>query len=210
MRLPSPVSPRIAPSAGGSAGCSFRSVGLLGRCVVSGSVVLLGSRWLPAAGLSLCARVGRSVAVSGLPVSVGCASGADLAFVAGVLAGGGAGALSVFAVGGPVPALAAAVGAGVPVRWWAGGGAGVPVRARLAARSSACVASVPSGFAFGVVSSPGSRGSFRSLRLAAAAGLVCSVVPVGFPASRLPALAGGGAWVAARWSGGPCWRWLAR
>lgn len=179
------------------------------------SVFLLGSRSLSLAGVRLCERVGRSLAASGWSASVGCAVGADLGFVSGWLAvPGAAPRLSVFAVGGPsgvgFPASGSAwrvrlaAGAGSPVSWWAGGGPSVPLRVRLAARSSAALAGCR--FAFGVVSSPSSRGSFRSLRLAAAAGAVCFVVPVGFAPSLLPAL-GRGAWVRSSFRGVRCFRW---
>jgi hypothetical protein len=102
---------------------------------------------------------------------------------------GGAGACSLSAVG-PV-ALAAAAGASV--RWWAGGGQAVPLPARLAARTRAVVAAATSGLLL-FPASPSSRGSWLAARLAVARGLPVVVVPLGFPASALPAF-GAGAWV---------------
>jgi hypothetical protein len=190
---------------------------------VSG-VFLLGSRSLPSAGWGVCRLLAARLARSGFSVSVGCAPGADLAFVSALCAVPGAAArLSVFAVGGPsgagfpspsvsLPVLRRAVSRGARVSWWAGGPAAAPLVSRLPARSSAALASVVSGgglprVAFGVVSSPSSRGSFRSLRLAAAAGLSCFVVPVGFSPRLLPRL-GAGCWVRASFLGVPCFRWL--
>jgi hypothetical protein len=85
---------------------------------------------------------------------------------------------------------------------------------RLRGRSLALVRFVAgSGSGAGLVafvSSPGSRGSFLSVRAAAGAGLPVVVFPVGFPASRLPVLPGGGRWVPAAssgvWAGG--FRWV--
>jgi len=68
------------------------------------------------------------------------------------------------------------------------------------------------------VSSPGSRGSFLSVRAAVRAGLPVVVFPVGFAAARLPVLPGGGRWVPVAslrqaqgrlsgvWASG--WRWV--
>jgi len=85
---------------------------------------------------------------------------------------------------------------------------------RLRARSLALVRFVAgSGSGAGLVafvSSPGSRGSFLSVRAAVRAGLPVVVFPVGFAASRLPVLPGGGRWVPAAssgvWAGG--FRWV--
>lgn len=181
------------------------------------SFFLLGSRSLPPAGVAVCASVGAAVARSGFGACVGCAPGADCSFVSAFLSvPGAAGRLSVFAVGGPsgagfavpavsLPVVSAAAAAGASVSWWAGGSSG-PLAARLAARSSACCAA-SSSVAFAVVGSPASRGSFRSLRLAAARRLSCFVVPVGFPVSRLPRLAAVGCWVPASFLGAACFRW---
>ena len=180
---------------------------------------LLGSRSLPPSGLAVCRSVGASLARLGVPGAVGCAPGADESFVSGWLSvPGAASRLSVFAVGSssgegfPVPSVSVpvvrrAAFLGAPVSWCAGGPLSLPLRVRLAARSSACLAA-SSGLAFAVVSSPVSRGSWRSLRLAFAAGLSCLVVPVGFPPSRLPRLAARGAWVRDSFAGVACWRWL--
>ena len=102
----------------------------------------------------------------------------------------------------------------VSVRFWAGGGPGVPLRARLAGRSSALVSAVAaSGSGAGLVafvsgSPSASPGSWRSVRLAAAAGVPVVVFLCGCPSSVLPPL-WGGSWVAAGsgvWAG--AWRWV--
>ncbi len=181
-----------------------------------------GSRSLPRLGVSLSRSVAAAVAARGLAASVGCAPGADCAFVSAFVAAGAASRLSVFAVGGasgagfPVagvslPVLRAARASGAAVVWWAGGRSSVALRRRLPARSAASLAFAASGprsCAFFVVSSPRSAGSFRSLRLAAAAGLPCFVLPVGFPPSALPLLAPGGRWVRASFLGFRCFRWF--
>jgi len=184
-------------------------------------VSLVGSRSLCPAGSRLAFRLGRSLASSGFGAAVGCAPGADLAFVRGWLSAPSSSAarLAVFAVGGAsgrgfpsprvsLPVLLSALAAGASVSWLAGGPLSVPLRRRLPARSDAAFRA-SSSFVLAVVSSPSSRGSFRSLRLAAAAGRVVLVFPVGFSPSLLPRLAARGCWVRSGFRGFPCFRWLA-
>lgn len=148
---------------------------------------------------------------------------------------GSAPSLRVFAAFGPgglasagrfsaVPAVSVAfarsvspghgLAAPVSVRFWAGGGPGVPLRARLAGRSSALVSAVSaSGPGFGLVAfvSSGLRprsGSWRSVRLAVAAGVPVVVFLCGCSPSVLPPLFGG-SWVLAGsgvWAS--AWRWV--
>jgi len=184
---------------------------------------------LPASAGSLVSAVVGSVAAAGRGVAVGCASGGDAAVLSALCSGrvfvpfavfaafgvGGVGAGRFSAV--PLVARAASLSscAGGSVRWvrfWAGGGPSVPLVARLRARSAALVSFVASsGPGAGVVaflSSPLSRGSVRSLRLAVRAGLPVVAFPVGFPARLLPRF-GSGRWVVAGrgvWARG--WRWV--
>jgi len=174
---------------------------------------------------------GRSVAVS---CCSGADQFALSAALGSLPAPGSAPWLRVFAAFGPgglasagrfsaVPAVSVAfarsvspghgLSAPVSVRFWAGGGPGVPLRARLAARSSALVSAVAaSGPGAGLVafvsSGPGRRcGSWRSVRLAAGAGVPVVVFLCGCSPSVLPPLFGGswspagsGLWASA-------WRW---
>lgn len=179
-------------------------------------VFVFGSRRLSSAGVALASSLGASLAGAGFGVSVGCAPGADLAFVRGVLSvPGGASVLSVFAAGGPGgaglpaglgPGAAVAAAAGASVSWWAGGPRSVPLRVRLAARSAASLAGSSAGFGVAVVgswSSPGSRGSVRR---ALAAGQSVFVFPVGFPGGVAAARSAGwpGRWVRSSFFGLPC------
>ena len=97
----------------------------------------------------------------------------------------------------------------VQMNWWAGGEHAVLLRRRLAARSSACVAAAAAGgkgsgfIAFTWVGP--SVGTWRSARLAAAAGLPVIVFPCG--GAEFKSLAPGGRWVQA---GSGVWSWACR
>lgn len=197
-------------------------------------VGFVGSRGLSSRWSALVGRVVSSVARAGRGVAVGCASGGDaLALAAALPSGGGLRVplLRVFAAFGPGGAGACGVsavslvsqvasfpsaffGGGLRclVSWWAGGGPSVPLRARLRGRSSAVVAAVAaSGSGRGLVAfvsgGPGaSRGSWRSVRLAAAAGVPVVVFPCGCSRSCFPVVLGS-RWVSAGsgvWASG--WR----
>ncbi len=170
-------------------------------------VFVLGSRALPPSGVALASSLGASLVRAGFGVSVGCAPGADLAFVRGALSvSGGASVLSVFSAGGPGgaglpaglgPGAAAAAAAGASVSWWAGGSRAVRLGVRLRRRSSASVAASSAGFGVAVVSSWSSRGSLGTARGALAAGLPVFVFPVGSGLGLAAARRAG--WVG-RWS----------
>ncbi len=185
-----------------------------------GAVAFTGSRSLPASALPVVSGVVGELGASGCALSVGCAVGADAAVVSSAVAAGGAGRLSVFAVGGscgsgfagPHSALAgveAAAAAGASVQWWTGGAASVQLRSRLVGRSLACMGSASSvvGFVSAFPSRPWSgagpwfscgSGSWSSLASVAARGGRVVVFPFGsVVSSPLPALPVPGAWVRA-------------
>lgn len=212
--------------------CAFGSWGGVGGCGRSGltaPVGFSGSRSLSPAAASLAAAVARGVVASGAPGLVGCAAGADAAFVSAFVAGGAAARLRVFAAFGPggvgaagaassVSGVAAAARAGASVCWWAGGPASVPVRGRLARRSLAFVRALAAagGRLFVFPSSPPARpfasgawpscgsGSWASACAAARLGVPVVVFP-GF-AGPLPLL-GAGAWASVSLAGSVGWAW---
>ncbi len=190
---------------------------VVGSVVASGRVVAVGDA-VGADAAVLSARLALPFLSSSsrsllLVFAVGGASGS-----AGVPPSLAPAALSGFWAGSAVSAVCAAASlarspghgcvAPVAVSWWAGGGPAVPLRSRLAARSAACVAAAAagsvcgSGFVAFVAAGSRSVGTWRSVRLAAAAGLPVVVFPVG-GAVPLPSLAPGGSWVVA---GGGVWR----
>lgn len=180
-------------------------------------VFCFGSRAAAGRAWAGCFAWGAALAQAGFGVSVGCAPGADAAFVRGVLSvPGAASRLRVFAVGGPsgfgfpvpavsLPVLRAAVAEGASVVWWAGGRGG-PLRCRLAARSAACLSVSPVA-AVGWLASPSSPGSLGSLRRCVAAG-VPVFVRCAFAPGLLPRF-GRGSWVQASFAGVACWSWVA-
>jgi len=200
-------------------------------------VGFVGSRGLSSRWSALVGRVVASVARAGRGVAVGCAVGGDALALRACFSGGAlrVPAVRVFAAFGPggagswrcsavrlVSSVArfpsafgwAGRGLRVVVSWWAGGGASVPLVARLRARSSALVSFVAgsgsgAGLVAFVVGGPSrSPGSWRSVRLAVAAGLPVVVFPCGCSVSCFPSL-GAGRWVRAGrgvWASG--WRWV--
>lgn len=181
-------------------------------------VFVLGSRSVPPSGAALASSLGSSLARAGFGLSVGCAPGADLAFLAGFCSVPGAARFaSVFAVGWPagsgfpvarvsLPALRACAAAGGSVAWGAGGPPSVPLRRRLPARSAASLAVASAGFGLAVVSSWSSPGSLGSVRRALSAGFPVFVFPVGFPGGVASARSAGwpGRWSRASLFGHPC------
>ena len=173
-------------------------------------VAVCGSRSLPSSFGPLVASVVRSVAAAGRGVCVGCSSGADALAVSAVAALPSSllwrSALWVFCAG-PASELPPAVrGCARP---WAGGPASLPLRARLAARSAACVRfAAASGPRAGLVCfglSPSSRGSLLACSLAVSLGLPVVVFPCGSPLAVLGpgawSPAGSGVWASAvRWA----------
>ncbi len=175
-----------------------------------------GSRALPA--WPLVASFVRRALAAGASLSVGCASGADAAVVAGVLAAGGAARLSVFAAFASsgagswrcsaVGAVRAAAAAGARVAWLAGGALSVPLVARLFARSCACVRSVgPGGAAVFFLASPSSPGSLAVAGFAAGLGLPVFAFSCGFAGAPAAPRGCAGAWAPASLFGLPCWVW---
>lgn len=163
-----------------------------------GVVALAGSRSLCPSGAGVVAHVARSLAAAGMPLVVGCATGADAAALAAVSPGSvrcfaafGPGGVGSWA-GSAVLAVSRFAAAGGSVWWWAGGGPAVPLRARLAARTRAVVAQASALVV--LVNSVGSRGSMLAARFAAARGVPVLAFPLGFPAANLPPL-GRGSWV---------------
>lgn len=153
------------------------------RSVSFPSVGFCGSRRLSGSAASLAGRVAGSVSACGVPVSVGCAAGADAAVRSACPS-----------------AVVLSVASG---RFGSG-------RSAFARRSAALVSSLPSGSAFvGFVSSPcpavvspspspsrcfcgGGSGSWASLALAAGLGLAVFVFWAG--SGAFPAPAWGGSW----------------
>lgn len=196
-----------------------------GCLVVAPVVMLCGSRSLPGAAVPQLGAVVSALLGSGSLLAAGCAAGADAAAVSSAVSAGAAPRLAVYAVGGSsgvgfagsvsaFPVVHSAAAAGAAVRWWSGGAASVPLRARLVARSLACVRAAAAGgpgsglvafvaqlpprsFAPGLWPSCGS-GSWGSAGAAAQLGLPVVLVPVGPLAGvslhSLPALPGGGSW----------------
>lgn len=175
----------------------------------SRSVLVGGSRQLPAPGLLLARRLGAALARGGFPLLVGCAAGVDQAVLQGFLSlPGSAPHCSVFSAApapGSRPWVRTAAAAGARVVFSAGGPRSVPYRARLFRRSEASARAASLAAVF-VVGSPESRGSFNTARFAASLGLPVFVVPVGFPASTLPPL-GAGRWSASSLLGHACFAW---
>lgn len=184
------------------------------------TVAFTGSRSLPTSALKTVSGVVGDLVASGNSLSVGCAVGADAAVVSSALALGGAGRLSIFAVGGScgsgfagphsaVEGVRAAETAGASMQWWAGGAATVRLRSRLVGRSLACMGSASSvvGFVSAFPSRPWSgdgpwfscgSGSWSSLASVAVRGGSIVVFPFGEAASTpLPALPVAGVWVRA-------------
>lgn len=175
-------------------------------------VFVFGSRSLPPSGGALASSLGSSLAAGGFGLSVGCAPGADLAFLSGFSSVPGASArVRAFAVGSSsgrgfpspsvsLPPLLACAAAGGSVAWCVGGPPSFPLRVRLARRSAAAGAAGSAGFAVAVVSSWSSPGSRGSVRRCLAAGVSVFVFPVGAAAvSRLSGARAGG-WPRLGWS----------
>lgn len=147
------------------------------------------------AGLSAAVRrLAAAPSVAGF--AVGCAVGVDAAVLVALgraLGSAVFGRVRVFAVGGQGGAgfwrssarslVLRFAAAGGPVSWWAGGGAAVPLRARLAARSRACVLS-SSALVVWAVAGPPSVGSLGSARFAASRGIRVVVLGPGRAAFR--------------------------
>lgn len=154
---------------------------------MSGSRVVLvgGSRRLSPAGLGVVRVVASLLACSGSSFVLGCASGADAAFLSALvlLFGVQPRRVQVFAAA-PFAnfkgdgADRVAVQLGVRVVWGAGGGVSVPVRARLAKRSAAAASFA--SFGVFVVESPSSKGSLRTASILARSGCPVRFFCVGF------------------------------
>lgn len=183
----------------------------------SRSVVAGGSRRLPSSASWLAFSLGQRLALQGFPLRVGCASGADAAFLRGFMSIRFAAAWAqVFAVGGEEGGFAggggcpvwvsSALASGAQVHWWAGGGPGVPLRARLAGRARAAVCAAAVGGVF-VLSSPESRGSLAAAAAAAERGLAVFVFCFGFPSEALGPLSGAGFWQPSEFLGSHCLLW---
>ena len=204
--LPSdPFTVELVTRAVGAVVAAGRSLAV--GCAVGADALVLSSRLaLPFPG----STSGHSLsvfAVGGSPSSLSVPSSLAPSALAGFWSGS---AVSVVA---DAAELARSPGHGVfapvSVSWWAGGGPAVPLRRRLAARSAACVAAAAaggpgSGFVAFTWVGP-SVGTWRSARLAAAAGLPVVVFPCG--GAALPSLAPGGRWVQA---GRGVWSWACR
>lgn len=180
------VCPALSGVPGRCGLCRFPSL-VSGGCPVASlsfpSVGFCGSRRLAGSAFSLAGRVAGSVSACGVPVSVGCAAGADAAVRSACPS-----------------AVVLSVASG---RFGSG-------RAAFARRSAALVSSLPVGSAFvGFVSAPcpsvvspspspsrcfcgGGSGSWASLALAAGLGLAVFVFWSG--SGAFPAPAWGGSW----------------
>ena len=165
---------------------------------------IVGSRSLPLSSSSLISRTVSAIFDRQHYLAVGCCSGADrLALKAALLVAPGR--LWVYSAFGPdgagaghhsaVGAVSQAGGVGAKVTYWAGGLQALPLRARLLRRSSRLVADVAAsgGALIAFFEFPGSRGTLRSCRLAALAGVPVAAFPLGFPPAELPNL-GPGSW----------------
>jgi predicted Rossmann fold nucleotide-binding protein DprA/Smf involved in DNA uptake len=188
-----------------------------------GAVVSVGgSVSLGVGGLAAVGSVAGALLSRGFSLAVGCACGADLAFVNYFISRSAASRVSVFAAGAAsgsgflsplsAPALRSAESAGARVLWLAGGPLSVPLRARLSLRARACV-SVGASAAFVVTEPDPASGSLKALAFAACLGHPVFVVPVGFAPAALPCLPGrSGRWLhsagASALFGLPCWSWL--
>jgi hypothetical protein len=198
----------------------FSSCSVVGFC---------GSRSLPSSAQPLAASVVSAVlSGSSARLAVGCSVGADSVVLSSVPFSS-LPRVSVFSAFGPggrgacflsaVSSVLAAARAGASIRWWSGGGLGVPLRLRLAARSVALVrflarhVSPSGGLAHRgsaalvcFLSSPKSRGSLLSCRLAVRYGVPVFVFCVGFSPSRLCRL-GRGSWVPVQVAGHSAFQW---
>ncbi len=178
-----------------------------------------GGRSLAGPALGSVAALARAALAAGVPVGVGCASGADAAVLSALLAApvpgsrvfaafGPGGAGSAGAVSSVSLVLRLAAAGAVPVSFWAGGGPSVPVRVRLAARSRALVSWLAASRGALVCApgpaAPASSGSWSAALFAASLG-----VPVFVLAPSAPAFALGpaGSWSACSLFGVPVWRW---
>ncbi len=172
----------------------------------SGSVVLVGgSRSLPLSALAGVSFVASCLSASPCSFVVGCAAGADAAFVSALVPLVGAGRVRMFSAGVNNPGVTAAARANVEIIP-AGGPASLPFRARLVRRSAAAAAVAGAGVF--VVSSPDSRGSLGTASFLARRG--CPVrffTTAPFVPSGLPGLSG--VWVGAGTLGElSAWCWL--
>lgn len=199
------------------------------------SVIIGGSRALPASAGRVVQRVVSSIARTGAQGFIGCAQGADRAAARAWVAAGAGQRLTMFCAGAPGWASTAPVSR---VITWAGGGPAVPVRARLAQRTAAAVraaagqpcqhgpgcpcAQQGTRIAVFFLSSTTSKGSMAAAALAARLGFV--VFAFGFWQGAGPAWPSGswqgasvppaplagqaGRWAWAPFAGCRCWRWV--
>lgn len=153
-----------------------------------------GSRDLAGAGVVQVGHVVRFLGSRGLALRVGCAAGADAAFLKGAVAqgvpvrlfcAGGAGGVSWPRASLSWSALSPlSLSPLVSPVFFAGGRPPVPVRARLAQRTRAAVAGATLGVL--VLSRPDGPGSALAVRSLLAAGAPVFAVCVGFSPLRLP------------------------